>query len=366
MIARPTVREIFDRLQAEGALPAGSGTQARAALEAEEAGSVPWYVRLLVAFGAWVGALFLLSFVVTFLALVLEAVETASIAIGAVLMPGAVLLRRRWSTELARQLALVMAFAGQGLFVGGIGAQASSMMAAAIAALVTAAVLIALLPDAVYRVCATVLAAGAATTLLHELRVPYGGQLMVALLAVLPLWFWRGPMAARADLDELVEPIGYGAVVAMFGLLLAQTLMLQSGVTGGRDTVLAGWILVRWPLAIVLMAALLWLMHVIVAEQRVEPTRPAVLLATAGVLALGVLTRSTPAIPATLLMLVFGFDRRRPALIGLAAAFLMVFGAFYYYNLELTLLQKSGVLIGSGVLCLADAAFVRRGARENV
>jgi uncharacterized membrane protein len=33
--------------------------------------------------------------------------------------------------------------------------------------------------------------------------------------------------------------------------------------------------------------------------------------------------------------------------------FLLVFGSAYYYSLNLTLLEKSGVLAGSGVLLLA-------------
>jgi uncharacterized membrane protein len=47
------------------------------------------------------------------------------------------------------------------------------------------------------------------------------------------------------------------------------------------------------------------------------------------------------------------FDRRDRVLLAAAAIFLVAFGAFYYYSLHLTLLEKSGVLIGSGVLLLA-------------
>ena len=39
-------------------------------------------------------------------------------------------------------------------------------------------------------------------------------------------------------------------------------------------------------------------------------------------------------------------------LLGMAAVFLVVFASFYYYSLHLTLLEKSGVLVGSGLLLL--------------
>ena len=53
-----------------------------------------------------------------------------------------------------------------------------------------------------------------------------------------------------------------------------------------------------------------------------------------------------------------GFDRRNPLLIELAVAYLLVFGAMYYYSLDLTLLEKSGILVGSGALCLAVRALL--------
>ena len=59
-----------------------------------------------------------------------------------------------------------------------------------------------------------------------------------------------------------------------------------------------------------------------------------------------------------------GFDRRRSGLVGLAATFLIGFLGIYYYSLTLSLLQKSAVLVASGAVCLAAAAFFRARLRE--
>ena len=59
-----------------------------------------------------------------------------------------------------------------------------------------------------------------------------------------------------------------------------------------------------------------------------------------------------------MLMLALGFDRRARALIGLSTVFFLTFGAAYYYGLNLTLLQKSGILAASGAFCLMASAFV--------
>ena len=60
------------------------------------------------------------------------------------------------------------------------------------------------------------------------------------------------------------------------------------------------------------------------------------------------------------------FDRRNPVLLGLGVLFLLVFASVFYYSLNLTLLEKSGVLVGSGVLLFAvRRALVSRGGGEE-
>jgi uncharacterized membrane protein len=41
-----------------------------------------------------------------------------------------------------------------------------------------------------------------------------------------------------------------------------------------------------------------------------------------------------------------------------------MFGTAYYYGLHMTLLQKSGILVASGAVCLIASAFVRYRYRE--
>jgi uncharacterized membrane protein len=72
-----------------------------------------------------------------------------------------------------------------------------------------------------------------------------------------------------------------------------------------------------------------------------------------------VITRSAPGIAATMLLLVIGFDRRASGLIALAVTFFVGFGALFYYDIDMTLLTKSGILIVAGVLCLAAWTAIR-------
>jgi uncharacterized membrane protein len=60
---------------------------------------------------------------------------------------------------------------------------------------------------------------------------------------------------------------------------------------------------------------------------------------------------------------VLGFDRRARGLIVLGALFFLGYGAAYYYDMRLTLLEKSGILVLSGVICLAAWAALRYAGR---
>ena len=67
-----------------------------------------------------------------------------------------------------------------------------------------------------------------------------------------------------------------------------------------------------------------------------------------------------------MLMLVLGFDRRARAPDRSVHCLLShVWHGVNYYGLHLTLLQKSGILAASGVLCLMASVFVRYRYREH-
>lgn len=62
--------------------------------------------------------------------------------------------------------------------------------------------------------------------------------------------------------------------------------------------------------------------------------------------------------------MVLGFDRRRTGLVALGATFLMAFLGLCYYSLSLSLLQKSFVLVASGMVGVGVAVFLRRQVPE--
>jgi hypothetical protein len=359
MIARPPVGDILASvLQDDGA----ARDRARAALETLEASGVPWYLRLLTGIGAWTGGTFLLSFVLGIFAAILGGnnFEGVAIVLGVIVMAGSVVLRRGVTgasvgAQFLRQLAQVACFCGQMLFIGGAGSTASSVEAGAAAALIVSAVLIAIYPDRVQRFCSALIAAGALGFLVRDL--PYSADVLALGLVAASLFLGRGRSRAMMDDEvEVVEPVMYGLAIALFTLLIVSTAVTMFGPPDVKEVRA---LLIGAPTAIGFVAALLWLVASIFNEHRVSLGSAEAVLSFAAVIGIGALTQSTPAITATILMLILGFDRRARALIAFSIIFFLAFGTAYYYGLHLTLLEKSGILAASGAFCLAVSAFVR-------
>ena len=145
-------------------------------------------------------------------------------------------------------------------------------------------------------------------------------------------------------------------IVAVFAVMLysaatsGQLSFLHDAVTGpGIVTTLA------------VGAMLLVLVGTIFREHGTRLSSPSSLVVLAAVVMLLAVTRTSPGIITGIAVLLLGFDRRNPLLVGMAALFLTVFGSVYYYSLSLTLMEKAGVLAASGVVLLLARAVLARG-----
>lgn len=95
-----------------------------------------------------------------------------------------------------------------------------------------------------------------------------------------------------------------------------------------------------------LIAAIAW-----IAGSRSKLKSDALMFACLGAAVLGVL--AAPGVLLAILLMVLGYGKHEKIMIAMGALLLPVFLCLYYYNLEVSLLEKSGVLVGSGALLLA-------------
>ena len=347
---RLAMQQVIARLVDESLAPADTPERARVALKPEVEGHLPWYMSVAVAIGAWLATSFLL---VAIFAISGLRSETAQIVVGVMLAAGGIFARRESDTEFVRWAAVAVALAGLGLITVGVGGATDSPVGAATACLITSIAFVWLAPDNTLRFLSTLSAGGALFVWLVGNKLPFGYDLGIVIVLAAIAFVWRYRLAEREDsLAELLEPVGYALLVVLFAALLGRTLATSShshwSVDLSRDVGALG------PLAtIVCTFALVALAWRVLDEHGSSLSSPTSFAVLAGIVLLGAGTLESPGIVAGIAALMLAFDRRNVVLLGMAAIFLIVFSSFFYYSLEITLLQKSGVLIGSGLLLLA-------------
>jgi hypothetical protein len=357
MAFKPSLRDVVLQLQAEGALPVGAEARARAALASrpEVTTGMPWFVRVLTGFGAWLASLFLLGFIAIGVAV---AEELGAVILGLILTGAALLVRRTGNNVFLTQLALSTGLAGQALFIGGVWSLSDSAAAAALATFLLQGVLLVVYPDAIQRFLSTLFASLA---LLIFLRLKASGVLVDLTLVGLTLGahlllLQQGRLQA-GPWGERVTPAAFGLVTALFLVLLMRSWFQEfydSAFRQGAADLPPG------VLTLGLAVVTLYSAWRVLEETEVEVGGTAGLTALAALALLAVLTLRTPGVIAAVGVLMLGFHRRSVVLLGMAVLFILTFGVSYYYDLHLTLLAKSLALLGSGLLLIGLRLFVLR------
>lgn len=342
---RLSVADVLARLKAEGRATDAVDAPARAALQTELDEHLPWYLGAAVGLGAWLATGFFLGFLVYFVD-----IDDAfgRIVLGIALVGVAVWQRRRAGSGFLRHASVAIALAGLGLIIVGLDDWVDTR-AAAVVVMLLSATLIVLMPDSVFRFLATLVALAACYVAVAGRGSTWGYEVVTIVVVALVAVTWRFRIRDREPrMEEMLRPVGYAVVLGLFVALL-----VGSSTQLGRLSFEPGrWLIVGRMTTIGVTVVLLALVWLIIDEQGGATDSPSSIAALLGVVALGATTLTTPGIIAGAGVLTLAFDRRDKVLLGMAVAYLLVFGTVFYYSLHLTLLEKSGVLAGSGALLL--------------
>lgn len=304
-------------------------TETRASLNPFALG-LPWFVAVLHGIGGLLSGGFLMGFLATTL---LEGMGDWAFGVtGAGLIALATAILRFRSHPFLRLFALSLSLAGHAAL--SVYLFETFELDGVVAGLVPlAAALYFLYPDSLHRLLSVL-----GTLTLVAAWILEGGTLdpnaihgLLLLVAAAAVWCFCGPAPAGA------RPAGFAAAVV---LLLLPLLILVPG-----DTVAIDWLPAR-AIAAASGLALLWLIR------RNHPGfQGAPLIAAAlAVAAAGAVT--TPGLAFAVVVLVLGFWRGERILTALGLLFLPLFLIVFYYELEITLLDKSMMLIAGGALFL--------------
>jgi hypothetical protein len=254
------------------------------------------------------------------------------------------------------QLCLAFCLTGQALFLVGLSQLTRSDSATAVGLLLLQLALLALYPDRIMRFLSTVGAALSLLFLWYELRLLALVDLtLVFFAALLHLLLLFQSRLQRDALRAFVSPVGFALALVFFGALLARGFMHHEA--GLRQHVSQSPIgLLTLGLAIVTMCTAFQMLR----ETELEVSGAAGVTVFASLLLTALLTLNTPGVIGAAGVLALAFHRRSVVMLGLAVAFLIGFGVLYYYDLSLSLLAKSGALVGSGLVLLGLRLFILR------
>lgn len=316
--------------------------------------ATPWYVRILVGFGAWVAALMLALALAVLLSF--DRHGPGLLILGLLVCAGSTLLRNFTKGDFPAQFALSMSLAGQIMFGVGLGMRADHGMGwgpwfAAMTLL--QGLLLVVYRDPVHRFLTAAAGVLLFTFLLEHYRLAWFESALVGLgllaWGLLPAPLWRGP------LRDLRRPVGYAFASVFLGLYTWHSLermVLHPGRGSSAWAVgfeqLPAWLLGALVPGLLLAALVL---RILLRLQR-PGAWPAGLLVLGAVLCLSLLGIPVPGIPAMLFVLVLAAEAREPAMFGLAVVAGLFLVTRLYYQLDLSLLAKSGVLAGSGAVLL--------------
>lgn len=328
-----TYDRLLARLLVEKVIGADQARAARDHINEDDTEDIPWYIHALSGIGGLMACLMFLGFLGC--TQILES-EVVTLVVGAVLVAGMTGYRamNRLTPNILTQASLSAHLCGQALCVFAL-EELMNAQVAAMAYMAIAAVTYFFDRTLVMRFLVSMGFVSAASTLcaewlsdslaLHAIHIGLMAGVSVIFSGKLP----------TAGLRRMLLPFGFSCALSLVVFMLGVNLDV-----GDVDEPI-----MRLTMALPL-AALLGLALTRAAGWRQKPALWGALVAL--MLALAV----TSGILTGVLLLVIGFWHMHRSLIVLGAVSLVGFLAQYYYSLEITLLAKSMVLVGSGVVLL--------------
>ncbi len=321
--------------------------------------SSPWYVRIMLGFAGWIGALFLLAFVGVGFVFVME--NAAAAVLVSLLCCGAAWVAFRFApdNDLVTQFALAMSMAGQGMFLIGMFEAFDSERAASVffAAATYELALALLLPNFLHRVISSSAAGVALAYAVSGAAMDTLVPVVLAGMVAVVFLNWRR-WAARAT---FWAPLAYGSVLALLLIELMQRVVPRWLFNGNGMTMPDWWFAYAYLIDTVLMAVVLLVtVSCLLRDQHIALASRAGLAVIGAALLVAVASLWAPGLTTALLILLLGFGCGNRVLQGVGALALLAFLSDFYYSLHATLLFKSGLLAASGLLLLGGRLAMHR------
>lgn len=308
----------------------------------------PWYVKALLAFSAWLAALFTLGFIGMGFKFILDS-GIASFITGGVMVGGAYAILRMPKNEFFEHLALAVSLAGQALIVWAIFAftKVSDEMAWVLVALLHIPLAV-FMPSFVHRVLSSFIAAFAFSTALTSMGAPY---VFSSVIMVFASWLWLNEFRYPQHMRK-IRAIGYGLVLAL--IQLKGTALFGYETMGLRSTYNQPELWVQpWMGEVLASAVTLYVVWQLLQRRGQAISERLAITALLGTLLFCAVSMEARGITAGMVVMLLGFAGGNRVLLGLGIMSLLFNISSYYYLLDATLLAKSQTLLIVGLVLLA-------------
>lgn len=347
-MSSPGLTQILDSLRDEGLLDTSAYAKCLGAAP-QSTQETPWFVHVLLGVGAWFAMAML---IIGLLGVDLIDTPVSCGVTGAVLLAGAIWLRHTTQSPYAVQQALALVMAGATLVVVAIGWNADGT-AGGIALTVVGSALVFAYPDRIHRVISIMYACAGVLLIAYDQHSALLINVSTIGVAGACTWVWLRKARSNADWTHLERrPLGYGLALGVLILTCPAALDVFEATSS-----LAGQ---PWLGTIGLGVVMVIMTHTISQELGFSLTHPpvvALLVTAAAVLAI---TSAMPGVAASAILLVLGQHRRDRVLTALGILSGLAFISTFYYEMSITLLNKSFVLMASGVVLVIAAEVLRR------
>jgi len=314
--------------------------------------SAPWYVHLFLILGSWLGTVL----IAVFIGWRLRSTEAATYFIlGIVLSIGAVLIyHAAKNSNFVKHLAIPVSLLGVMSLLFGFDKFGFSERSIALVIIVAEAAVFIVNSDPVRRFICTLSIPIATGFLIYSKTSLYPYQLIFILQLGIGVLLWENQAKVLASkLASSLQPAMYGLLTGLLVLLLFTVYREKSSYRVVFD--FNQWWLTTSAVAI----AFLYVIRNALQKLNSANINFAI-FGSVLVILIALLTYHSPGVLAALLVLVIAYSQGSRILFGIACAFLVFYLSAYYYNLSISLLQKSISLMASGIFILLAAWIMNR------
>lgn len=304
----------------------------------------PWYISVLMGFCGWLASLFLLGFMALALGAMIESGIASSI-VGLALLGGAFTLQKNANSEFLSQFSLAISVAGQGLLAVAIFLHLEFDIQAQwiVFAFIQMAVAL-IMPNRINRFMSALFSVICISIALHESGV---ASLFTPLMMLLVAYLWLNEFTLSSKLAA-TRAIIYGLTI---GLVLTKVSFGYFNFDENNEVVILSGVSV-WLEESLSIAVLLFVLHQLHTKQNLKITSKVAISHILLLITVCVLTFYANGLALSLMLLLLAFGSRNHFLLAIGVVAALFNLSAYYYWLDISLFNKSLVLMGVGTACL--------------